>query len=348
MDPIEQRKQRWRDLYDRPGPPGRLFLIRCPWDEPPARTKFRPDTVAARLDEVIAAYERQAARAAWLDDDAIPHVSMLTGTEIFAEAFGCRVHLPGDNMPFALPFVESAAQADALQTPDMMSRLGWLFEAADTAKARCGREVDLRLVDLQSPMDVVALIWDKASLFVAMLEAPDAVKRLAAKVLQLQTAFLDAWFARYGRSFVAHYPDYYMPFGVSLSVDEVGAVSGEMFNAFFLPELQAMSRRYGRVGVHCCADSRHQWANFLRVENLCMLNLVRPDDQLAEARTFFADHVAMMPNWRGEGEPWTWPAAYPPRSRVVFECEAASRDEAMRISERMRDTCSPRPQAPRL
>ena len=69
-----------------------------------------------------------------------------------------------------------------------------LFEIADELRRRGGPDALLKMVDMQSPMDIVAQIWDKTDLFVAMLETPDAVIELAATARALQTAFLDEWF----------------------------------------------------------------------------------------------------------------------------------------------------------
>lgn len=84
-------------------------------------------------------------------------------------------------------------------------------------------------------------------------------------------------------AFIAHFPDYYMPHGLTLSADEVGGVSPAMFERFFLPELSSLSRRYTALGVHCCANARHQWEGFKRIPNLAMLNLVQPLDVLTDA-----------------------------------------------------------------
>ena len=88
------------------------------------------------------------------------------------------------------------------------------------------------------------------------MESPQAVKELADKVKQLLTAFLDEWFRRYGREHIAHHPDYFMDGGWTVSEDEAGVVNQEMFAEFFLPELNALSDRYGGIGIHCCANSR--------------------------------------------------------------------------------------------
>lgn len=197
----------------------------------------------------------------------------------------------------------------------------------------------MRLVDIQSPMDIAALIWNKNDIYIAIIESPEAVKELAAKVGELMVKFLDEWFARYGQEFIAHYPVYYMPQGITLSEDEVGAVNEEMFVEFYLPELVALSKRYGGIGIHCCANAKHQWDNFIKVSDLRLLNLVQPVNELQAAYDYFADHVPQMHSWFGNGPAWTWPEQYPADARVVMETNASSRDEALELSEKLNAAC---------
>ncbi|MCK4376556.1 MAG: hypothetical protein KAX19_14565, partial [Candidatus Brocadiae bacterium] len=133
--------------------------------------------------------------------------------------------------------------------------------------------------------------------------------------------------------------DYYMPVGITLSEDEVGAVNEEMFEEFFLPELVELSDRYGGIGMHCCADARHQWANFLKVPNLRLLNLIQSVEEVRSAYEFFAPHVPQMHSWFGEGPAWTWPEQFPEGARVAMEGTANSRDEALELSDRLWTAC---------
>ena len=263
---IEARKQRWADLLEKPTG-GRKFVfrigVRTP--EPPPVVRAWPWLKAERIEAAWQAYLRMLERAEWLDDDLVPYLPVNTGTEIFAEALGCEVYRPDDNNPFAIPFVKTARDAERIKTPrledtPLMHAVRDRRRVAPPRRAGC---VLLKMVDMQSPMDIVAQIWDKTDLFVAMLETPDAVIELAAKARTLQTAFLDEWFRRYGAEHIAHYPDYYVRKGVTMSVDEVGSVNSRMFRRFFLDELDALSERYGGIGIHCCANSEHQWPGFL-------------------------------------------------------------------------------------
>lgn len=332
-DIISERIRRWTHFLDDPGA-GHLFLITYGPDEETPPLPWR-ELRNERVAWAWRKYERQRARAAWLVDDTLPYLDMRTGTEIFAEAFGCPVHFPDDNMPFALPLVYSAAEADALRVPDVStSSVAYLFDMADALVRRAGPGTLVKLVDIQSPMDIAALIWEKSSFYPALIEAPEAVLALAEKVKTFLTAFLDEWFARYGPAFIAHYPDYYMPRGITLSEDEVGAVSSRVYRRLFLPELTELSERYGGIGVHCCAHARHQWQGFLDIPDLRLINLVQPEAVLTAAYRVFAG-VPQMHSWCGAGDPWTWPKAYPDGARVILQVSASTRDEALALSDKL-------------
>jgi len=336
---IAERKARWRAFLDMQQPPIHVFFVAYNPD-PIERPLPWPSLKQERIEYAWQMYEREMARMEWLRDDYIPHLAPYTGTEIFAEAFGCQVHRADDNMPFALPLIHEAREVAALRVPEVSATpLALLFEIGDELRHRAGPEAVMKLVDIQTPMDIAALIWDKNSFYIAMQETPEAVKELAAKVMQLLVTFQDEWFRRYGTEFIAHYPSYYMPDGFTLSEDEVGAVSASMFDEFFLPELTELSEHYGGLGIHCCAHAKHQWANFKRIPNLRLLNLVQPEETLREAWRYFADHVPQMHSWSGDGPAWTWPQQYPPNARVVIQATAETQDQALELSDKLWATC---------
>lgn len=340
---VANRKSVWARFLDDPQAPRHLFLVSCP-PQDDQRPLLWPQYKQERIDWMVRKYERQVEKVEWLQDDMLPYIDMQSGTEIFAECFGCAVHRPTDNMPSARPVVHSAAEADALKVPDLWkSPLVHQFELADAALAKAGRDALLRLPDIQSPLDIAALIWEKSELFVALIEEPEAVKRLAEKVSVLLCAFLDAWFDRYGREFIAHYPVYYMPRGITLSEDEVGSFDSSVFGDFALPHLAALSQRYGGIGIHCCANARHQWAGFESVPGLKLLNIVHNKEMTIGARAFFADKCAQMHWWNGEGAPETWPKSFPPKARMVIEVSAGSKDDAIRLADKMRQACTRQP-----
>lgn len=328
---ITERQQRWRSFYNRQQAAAHRLIIRLK-DDRPARPAPNPDKQADRIAWAWRHYQEQLEQLQWLDDDAIPHLDAYTGTEIFAEAFGCPVQRAPDAMPFALPLIRRATEVTRLKVPDLSTPcLSRLFEIADKLRELAGTSAVMRLVDIQSPMDIAALIWEKASFFQALLDEPRAVLELAAKVEQLLTAFLDQWFERYGRNFVAHYPDYYLPKGVSVSVDEIGAVGPDLFAQFFLPELTRLSLRYGAIGIHCCANARQHWDRLKLIPGLALLNLVQPPEVLRLAYQQFAASTAQMHSWIPEGDLANQVRALPAGSRVVLQVAADSKDQARKL-----------------
>jgi len=343
---LEARVSRWKSIMDDDGGDGFLFIIKLYDKSLGQAPKPWPEKKAERVEHIWRAYLSREEHCASIDDDSLPYLNMLGGTEIFAEAFGCAVHKPADNMPFALPLIHSAEEVSKVKVPRLGScALDYLFEMADDLKARAGKDALMRIVDLQSPMDIANLIWEKESLLMGMYEAPEAVKELSAKVQELMTEFLDEWFRRYGQSLVAHFPDYYMEKGITLSVDEVGIVSSEMFEEFFKPELEALSTRYGGIGVHCCADARHQWANFRSLKGLKLINFVKPPtrecDYISEGMEFFAGKCLQWHyGFPFTGAPTEWRGQCPDNSRIVLEFDVKSLEEAKETAKKLRDASS--------
>ena len=278
----------------------------------------RPENTEARIEWAWAKYQIQLDQLRKLDDDALPFFDMYSGTELFAEAFGCKVHLPDNDMPFALPLVRSAKEASRLSVPGLDAPpLKRVFHIARELRRRSDGQALFRLPDIQSPMDIAALVWEKTTFYTALLEEGEAVQELAAKIRSLLVAFLEQWFTEFGADFIAHYPDYYMPRGITLSEDEVGAVSGEVFLRHFLPELSLLSQHFGGMGMHCCANSFHQWENFKKVPGLRLININQPQAVTKKAYHFFAGHTAQL-HINAEAPGWTPPEQIPPGSKVVY------------------------------
>jgi hypothetical protein len=334
---IENRKDRWCQFLSNPSST-HLFLIDYQPDYEPPPLPWR-ENKQDRIEWAWRQYEKQMNRITWLKDDSLPYLHVRTGTEIFAEAFGCSVYYPDDNMPFALPLIHSASEVSELKIPELSSSsIAYLFDMADELIQRAGPGALLQIIDIQTPMDIAALIWDKLTFYPALVEAPEAVLELADKVKQFLMMTLDTWFDRYGKEFIAHYPAYYMSKGITLSEDEIGAVSKKIYDDLFFPELTELSQRYGGIGVHCCAHATHQWEGLANIPGLKLINLVQPESVLRLAYQYFA-HIPQMHSWCGDGPPWTWTKAYPDKSRVVIQATAKSREDALLISDKLRPVC---------
>lgn len=88
--------------------------------------------------------------------------------------------------------------------------------------------------------------------------------------------------------------------------------------------------------MHSCANAHHQWGQFLQIPNLRVLNFVQPEPVLRQAWDYFAPYVLQMHSAGAEtGLAWCWPQQYPENSRMVIQATAATREEALELSERV-------------
>lgn len=338
---VEFRKERWKDFYNNITGETKVLYIIDYIGNGQNMPLLWPEYKQERIEWAWKNYLDGMERIKWLEDDYIPYLSVTSGTEIFAEAIGAKVYRPTDNMPCAIPYIFSPEEAEKVKIPRLEDTpLMSLFDIADELRRRGGKEALLKLPDIQSPMDIVAQIWDKSDLFPSMIEEPDVVKELAEKVKSLLIEFLDTWFMRYGTEYIAHHPDFYMQGGITLSADEIGNVSADMYTDFFAQEIDELSLRYGGIGIHCCADSKHQWENLKKVHNLKLLNLYRPESVLDESYEYFSDITAMWPAKMEHNvpEPLTNKKKneYPKGSRLVIVERAETKEEALCLAEAMK------------
>lgn len=333
MNIKESKIKKWLDFYNSKNA-SLVMIIYNPRGTGPMPY---PENKKERIDWALESYRAHMEEASAIDDDRIPSLFPFTGTEIIAEAFGSPVHRD-DGMPFALPLINNAGELSKVKTPRLEdSSLMRVFEIADSLR-KAEPDALMRLPDIQSPLDIAALVWEKSDFLMAMHEEPEAVRELVSMANSLLTAFLDEWFSRYGKSSIAHYPDYYMPAGLTLSEDEIGAISPEMFETFSLPTLNSLSERYGGIGIHCCANSRHQWEIFKKIKGLRLLNLVQPEDVIDEAYNEFRDFCAQMHLHNTNPRfPNKHSATGKFSGRIVWSAYANSKEEAIEKSKVLRE-----------
>jgi len=328
---LNERKQRWLDLYE--GKKRTVVII----DH--ADYGIRPFPVPGKMDAFfdwnIRRYLVMMEHAEWLDDDTIPYVTAGMGTDIFAGAFGCPVYYPDDSNPYARPCVFNVNDLAKLKQPklensSLMKVLEFGHKLHITAP-----EAMIQLPDIQSPLDIAALIWEKADFFMTMLDEPQAIKDLLEMVYILETEFLDLWFKTFGREFIAHYPHYYMPFGITLSEDEIGSINTEQFKEFVLPMINKLSLHFGgKIGIHCCANARHQWELIKTIPGLILFNMGQQHD---------ANNMTRMISELYRNGPVIWARSpeqnecYDIHSLAVLQGHAESKEQALMELKHLRE-----------
>lgn len=298
--------------------------------------------VAEWLDHALQDYEAQVQRLDDLDHDGVPTARIMTGTQLFAAAFGCPVHIYPDSPPAARPLVSTAAEADRLTVPPLDAPpLARCFELGRMLRDRLGPQVPIRVPDIQSPFDIAALIWRKQDFYLAMLDSPAAVKRLVEKCTKLLTCFLQQFMREFGEVNLCHCPNAWAPpqLGCWLSEDEAGAMSVMMFEEFCLPVLTQLSNTFGGLFVHCCATADHQYVNFVRIPNLRGMNRVFQEPGPRPAVEAFSGRTVLMLAWMSTEQFEELLQMALPTTRYLFNVGALPTEEARQVYERLRDRC---------
>jgi len=293
-------------------------------------------------DWMLRGYDAQVQRLEALDDDSVPCVRLSTGTQIFASAFGCSVKVPADSPAFALPVVEAATEADALSQPGLDAAPLWRFFAlAEMMWERLGDDAPVSVPDIQSPFDIAALVWRKEQMLIAMMDEPDAVKRLVRKCQDLLTGFLLELKLRFPNCNLCHCPNAWAPpeLGCWLSEDEAGAMSVPMFEEFCLPSLVEMSETFGGMFVHCCATADHQYGSFTKIPNLRGMNRVFQAPGPKPAVEAFSGQTVLMMAWMTEAQIGDLLDMALPDTRYLFNMPAQPLEDAQRTYERLRERC---------
>ena len=332
MHTLEQRKNKWKAFYDMSSTTNTMVSVSHNAMDRPLPLSW---LIEERIEWAKRCYDVKMEALNWLDDDSIPYAFPYSGTELFAAAFGCKVREVEDDMPFALPMINSPQEAEELKQPSINDKpLEEMFYICDKLYEHCGKDGILALPDIQSPFDIASLVWNKESMFMAMFDAKDAVFELIEKSKILLFQFLDEFKKRYGEELIAHYPEYYMSKGITLSEDELGSISPAMFEEFALPSLEETAHRYGKIGIHCCAKSKHQWDNFKKIPNMVMLNFNLISETQKEATDVFCDHCAQMP-FIMDGDIHEFVQGIDPRVHVVIQSVVADKDDALRALEKL-------------
>jgi hypothetical protein len=341
---VGRNRRHLTDLFSGPFP-GHALVVGPPWSP----SGLGDYIVSARpIHEWAPGYVRNYQLAIEtserFQDDAVPYANLTTNTGVFASAFGCRLHVYEgmSTNACALPCVETAAEADRLPEPGLDSpALQRFFALAHLLRRELGTEAPISVPDIQSPFDIAALVWKKESLFLAMLDSPDAVKGLVAKCHSLLVRFLREFQRQIGECNLCHCPYAWAPpsLGIWLSEDEAGSISVEMFEGFCLPSLVELSREFGGLFMHCCAAADHQYASFRKIPNLRGLNRVFQTPGPGPALQAFPGSTVFMQAWGSVDGYLKMLDMARPDARFLFNLPAEPYDEARRAFDRLRARC---------
>ncbi|HEY8665603.1 MAG TPA: uroporphyrinogen decarboxylase family protein [Tepidisphaeraceae bacterium] len=298
--------------------------------------------VSKWVDWFCRVYEARVCYSDEIEDDAVPYVSIATGTGVFASCFGSELHICPDNIAAARPAVTTAEDADRIPQPTLdAAPIRRIFQAAEQIRRRLGDDVPIGIPDIQSPFDIAALIWNKEDMFVAMIEEPEAVHRLASRCHHFLKRFLHAFIRDCTPVNLCHCPYAWAPpeLGAWLSEDEAGSISPQQFRDFCLPILTNLSHMFGGLFMHCCAKADYQYSNFRAIPNLRGLNRVFQAPGPKPAIDAFSGQTVLIQAWMSPPDIERMLALCKPNTRLLINMPAQPLDDARRTFEQLREHC---------
>jgi hypothetical protein len=336
---LDRNRALHRALFTRGLSARHAFVVQAPaqpiWKIGDYTTSDRP--IADFVPWFVEDYRRWVSLSEAAQDDAVPFVRLMTGTHLYAICFGAKPHFYPDNNPYAEPCVAHATDADRVAEPKLENcrPLMRVLELAAAVQRELGPGVVLGPPDMQTGFDTACILWDKTDLLCAMVDEPEAVKRLAGKCGRLLRDFIAAYRRAFSNSTLGHCPSTWTPpeFGPWVSNDECGNMSPAMFEEFCLPELIGLSQAFGGLGMHCCANASHQFALFRRIPNFYAFNRVPTGVGWAQDTALDVlggpDGPVMVPGWVSPEDVVTLLRKAPPGTRFIFNsCAMESADSA--------------------
>ena len=301
--------------------------------------------ISAFVPWIIADYQRQVKHHKRIGDDAVPMLNISTGTHIYAEAFGSECVQLEDQNAFAKPIVTTPEEVNAIGdvSLDSARALNRVLELAEALRSEVGPDVAMNPPDMQTGFDTACLVWNKADLFTSLYddEGGRAVEHLANRCATLLMDFIALLRHEFPQMSPCHCPFVWCPpdLGPWVSNDEAGNISRVHYDRFCHGELMEMAKRFGSIGMHCCADAEHQFERFQDVPGLYAFNRVSASRGYNTLIDYFSEDVAkpvFVLGWISEAEKKQLLSHYRNPGRFIFKCDFETSDEAAAWLDRSR------------
>jgi len=222
-------------------------------------------------------------------DDSVPSVRADYGVVIIPSAFGCKIHVPDDAMPWVAEEIFSSGNPnpERLGEPSFDKGLpNRVIETEEYFMSRLdGTGIRVYLADTQGPFNLAHEIM-KERLFVSIYRYPDALKEVLSKMADAYVEFtkiqkeaigepLDqgahGWDKQDGPSGI-----WMESGGVRLCDDSAVMVSPKHYEEFCMPLNKECFEPFEGGMWHSCGDTNHILPNVIATSGVQAINLGDP------------------------------------------------------------------------
>lgn len=254
------KRRLWNGEYDLKNP-----VIRIGWpykgatNQDPVRRVHDPESdVLTNLENVRYQIEclKASAEVGYVLDNCPAFNMIHFGTGPLATAFGAEMILREGLQPAFEPVVHTHEEAMRLKKPDLfkdglcpqiLERIQYYNEATQG-------KIILTPCDAAGPWSIATSIWHYEDILEAIYTAPQAVHSLLDMVTECLIEWWniqEAYIGRWGRAHSSY--SVFSPRGVMIGDDCLVTVSPQIWEEFFMPYNNRLSREYGNfITYHCC------------------------------------------------------------------------------------------------
>jgi hypothetical protein len=191
------------------------------------------------------------------------------GTGALSTAFGSKMIVRVDDQPFYEARVHTPEEAMRLREPDLhrdgvcpqiLERIEYYNEATQG-------KIPLCLSDNVGPWTMATQVWHYEDMLAATLTAPEAVRHVLGLVTDSIIEWDDIQITRM-RHWVGSNTTspFFLPRGFCIGDDTLVTVSPKMYETYYLPYNNRISRHYGGVMYHCCMHYDSHFAVMAKTE----------------------------------------------------------------------------------
>lgn len=211
-------------------------------------------------------------RQGFWDDSVMALHPVDSATGWMTEVFGGETVWFPNRPPYPHPVITEAKDIDKLH-PDFDK--SEIYQAALTHlryyRKVVGDKIPIGAPDLQSPIDIVSMIFDYTQLIYAMMDEPNRVYSL---MRMITDAVIQACHAF--RKEMTDYPmghfNWWLPRGIFLSDDLQAVLNPELYKEFAVPYNEIIAQEFGGLGLHSCGKIIHNIDNVSATKGLYVFN----------------------------------------------------------------------------
>ncbi len=231
----------------------------------------------------------------------VPRIMCDFGTTSTAEYFGNKARVPEGCNKWIDPIINCISDIPkiSLQSSDGLDVLK-AYELWDAVSKKLETNyLSSSFIDIQGPLNTLALIWEQTDLLITMTDNPKKVHEVLEVVTDILIDIVKTTINKNMNVDCPLWPYIYLPtdIGVGITEDYMPLLSPAMYKEFGIPYLKRFASHFNGIFIHCCGQFTHQIDNLINSGiNILGMEFVYPNVDIKKLFTAFGASAFFVPN----------------------------------------------------